>query len=146
MAHKHTREKRHFSYSRTVMCNKPLSESHRKNMTEKQIDILIYFVYRMPMYLYEVNRDSIVNFIHGFECGANSNNLTENISNRLEVTHKIKKFSMGWPNQLERYSENNSKTWTESFQEILIEVIRELPEFKRNHDILIHKFSSVQSK
>ena len=55
-----------------------------KTATERQAEPLTLFVERMPMYIGEVSRKSIVDFMVGFECGSDCNRLwTSTISNHL---------------------------------------------------------------
>jgi hypothetical protein len=96
-----------------------------KTKIERQTQLLDLFIKRTPMYIGEVNRTSIIDFMVGFECGSDCDQLwTNKLSNHLEETYKIKKVSLGWPYQIEQLSKINGESWEESFVKIMTEILK----------------------
>jgi len=96
-----------------------------KTTAERQAELLTLFVERMPMYIGEVNRKSIIDFMIGFECGSDCNQLwTNKISNHLEENYKVDKVALGWSYQIERFSEMNNQNWVQAFLKVIKEILK----------------------
>jgi len=96
-----------------------------KTATERQAELLTLFVERMPMYIGEVSRKSIVDFMVGFECGSDCNRLwTSTISNHLEENYMINKVALGWPYQIEQLSQISNQNWEQAFLRVMKEILK----------------------
>jgi hypothetical protein len=91
-------------------------------MNEAQKKAISHFLDRPLMYLYKIEKEQIVAFIHGFEIG-NNPQFTDELSNLLENKYKIKRRALGWPFQVQKFSEIKSLDWFDAFKLLSNELI-----------------------
>ena len=109
-------------------------------MTERQIEILLPFIYRMPLYLGKESKENITVFMHGFESGSDSKYWTETLRNLLFEKYEIERVNSGWPYEIGVYAERESTSWIEAFKKLMIEIIMSSesynPKLKELHELL----------
>lgn len=80
--------------------------------------MLSFFIQRMEMFLPLIDKNNIISFIHGYEAGINEKRITENITALLSKKYKIDYDTLGWPEQIQKYTFKNSVNWIEAFKQI----------------------------
>ena len=97
-------------------------------MDTDDVEGLSKFIERPGMYIPTTDRDNIVSFVHGYEHGTKGKcKFTDALSNLLAEKYSIKKHATGWSNQIERYSEEISESWVETFTQTASEVLSQNP-------------------
>jgi hypothetical protein len=68
------------------------------------------------MYVYPVNKSSVVSFIHGYEIGLKNDVFTKGLQSILVNKYKISYNADGWPGQVSRLSKKIDQNWEETFK------------------------------
>jgi len=92
----------------------------------RPIDVrnLTTFNARMGMYVCRSNRENIVSFLHGYECGAGAEcQFTKILTEHLTRKHRVESNPSGWPDQIARLAERNSLDWMEIYLLVTEEVL-----------------------
>lgn len=85
---------------------------------------LIRFNTRMGMFICPSDRQGVVAFLCGYECGTgNECRFTEALSEHITKRHRIKMGAMGWPDQIARLAERRSLDWMEVYLLISSEIL-----------------------
>ena len=93
-------------------------------MTYEDRKTLIHFITRAPMYIFPVDKNTIISFIHGYEVGRNKEcNFTKQISLLISSKFKINSSNTGWVGQIEQLSKKKVSTWVTTFTQITLEII-----------------------
>lgn len=85
-----------------------------------------HFLNRPQMWIFPIERNTIISFIHGFEAGIGNNYFTSELKNHLESKYQIFGSNQGWPNQILLYSEKTEVKWSEAFLKIGKTIIEKL--------------------
>jgi len=84
---------------------------------------LTHFVKRTAMYIHPIERNTLVNFIYGYEQGIEKNIISIELRKILTENYKIYSSSDGWPGQIDRLSAKLNLSWSETFNKIMFELI-----------------------
>ena len=87
---------------------------------------MIHFLNRPSMYISTVNKDKIVSFMHGADFGKqNKPYWTKKLKEFISTKFNINGGALGWPNQVEIYSQKKNLNWTEAFKKLMLQMIEE---------------------
>ncbi|WP_075341127.1 hypothetical protein [Tenacibaculum agarivorans] len=104
-------------------------------MKEIEIERMIHFLYRMQMYILDSNKENIISFMHGADFGKlNDPFWTQLLHNFISNKYQIDGGAMGWPYQVEVFSNREKIEWTEGFIKLMIKMIRESDEIPFTED------------
>jgi len=93
-------------------------------MKSEHKDVIIHFLKRPLMYVYGLEKEQVIAFIHGFEAGAGKNaNIGEQVSEWLKNEHQITKSNPGWPGQVQQYADQKGISWFNAFNEIVSTIL-----------------------
>lgn len=86
------------------------------NYSDNQL--LTFFLERMNMFIYPINRDTITAFIHGFEIGGRTRLFTQELKEYIEEQYQVYGSNQGWPRQVELLANQWELSWENSFIKI----------------------------
>jgi hypothetical protein len=85
---------------------------------------IIHFNTRMDMFVCPSNRENVVAFLHGYQCGTeNLCKFTERLSEHIAEKHRIKAGALGWPHQIAQLAEKRSLHWMDIYLLVSSEVL-----------------------
>ena len=80
----------------------------------------------MPMYVGKIKKESIIHFLHGYDCGRHpESNICKTIALHIEKRYKITQRNLGWPYQIELLKKKRKSTWIKTFKTIIEEILEE---------------------
>ena len=80
----------------------------------------------MSMFIQNINQESIVNFLHGYEYAENKDcKFLEALSKHLEENYKIPPDIHGWPGQINRFQASARMYWVDAYLRLSSEVIKQ---------------------
>lgn len=93
-------------------------------MDDSQTKAIHHFITRPRMYLYDLDKETVVAFIHGLEIGSNKTiNLSGRLSNLVEQKCRMKGGALGWPYQIQKYADKRDLEWFAGFKELVEELL-----------------------
>ncbi|MEM9671254.1 MAG: hypothetical protein ACFB15_10430 [Cyclobacteriaceae bacterium] len=93
-------------------------------MDDSQIKTIHYFITRPLMYINDLDKETVIAFVHGLEIGSNKTlNLSDKLSNLVEQKYRIKNRALGWPYQVQKYAEKRDLEWFTGFKELVDELL-----------------------
>ena len=76
------------------------------------------------MYIHPINRDTIISFMHGIGFGMGKEpQWTLLLKEFISEKYNIIGGALGWPHQIEKYSNTNNVKWTEAFKSLMVQLI-----------------------
>lgn len=115
-------------------------------MNEKETELILYFIHRMPMYINPINRDTIVAFMTGLDVGRlPKKRLTHLLKEYIENEYNLFGSAKGWPYQIELFGQKKDLNWVIAFKTLMIELMESSEEIKwsneleKNHIKLMNK-------
>lgn len=97
-------------------------------MSNNDIETLVYFITRTPMYVEESSALAIKSFITGYEIGKTNLFFTENLSSILEKHYSSPKGALGWSGQIEVLVKKEKKHWTSVFKKVTLNALIKISE------------------
>lgn len=95
-------------------------------ITRTETERMLYFLFRTPMYVGEVNKEAVVSFMHGADFGKRKEPFwTTMLKEFIETKYKIYGSAIGWPYQIEQFCERKGVVWFEGFKYLMVELIKE---------------------
>lgn len=106
-------------------------------MKEIEIERMIHFLYRMNMYIVNVNKENIVSFMHGVDIGKLDDPLwTKSLNDFITKKYGINGKALGWPYQIDLYISKEKLRWSEGFKNLMIEMILESDQIELTKKII----------
>ena len=79
---------------------------------------------RMPMYIQPIERDTIVNFLSGYECAAPACHFTRLLNQHLQVHYGVSGGACGWPDAVETLAEQRGIVWLDAYRLVSGEMLK----------------------
>lgn len=94
-------------------------------MNSEHKEVIVHFLKRPLMYVYQLEKEQVVAFITGFEAGSGRKaNLSAQVSEWLKNEHRITKSNPGWPGQVQQYADQKGISWFNAFNEIVSAILQ----------------------
>ncbi|CAL2094418.1 hypothetical protein [Tenacibaculum sp. 190524A05c] len=104
---------------------------------EIEIERMIHFLYRMNMYIVNINKENIVSFVHGVDIGKLDGPLwTKSLNDFITKKHGINGKALGWSYQIDLYIRKEKLKWSEGFKNLMIEMILESDQIELTEKIV----------
>jgi hypothetical protein len=94
-------------------------------MTKDHKIQLLHFIVRTPMFIVPQDKNNIVSFLHGYEYGDRTSNLSALLKDFLTRKFNIPEVSTGWPGQIERLARRQAQHWVRTLKQVILELITE---------------------
>ncbi|CAM1344959.1 hypothetical protein [Tenacibaculum amylolyticum] len=95
-------------------------------MTKLETEMMLYFLYRVPMYIKNVDKDNIISFMHGADFGKRTEpHWTTLLNEFISLKYKIEGNALGWSYQVELFSKQEQIEWIDGFKKLMITLIKE---------------------
>ena len=112
-------------------------------LTRAEVERMIHFLYRMPMYIGRISQEGILAFMHGADFGKRHEPYwTKLLNEYINDQCKIYGGAVGWPAQVEKFSKKHEIDWTEAFKLLMLSMLRnsaQIP-FTKKHEALCQQF------
>lgn len=109
-----------FIENRTKAYSIILQPRQNREMTNRDVEVLVHFITRPEMYTHKDEAGYIISFINGYEIGRNGKcDFTSRLSEKLESQFGCKKRAMGWNGQILEYCKKNNLPWESGLKNLV---------------------------
>lgn len=107
-------------------------------------EFLIFFFLRKGMYVNPVNRDTVVSFLAGYECGQREHMFIPLLKETLTNKYKLPYSNTGWIGQMDKLAEREGDTWVNALTKLSLFILCEQEEelTEKSKEFLKHAISA----